>query len=159
MQDYTKLIVWQRARSLTVAVQEATRAIRSQAAPGLRSQLMRATMSISATIAEGAGRETRVDFARFVSMAIGSASEVEHHLSVCTDLGLVDTTVNTRLAARCVEIRRMLYGLRRALLSAAHDGQDSPPEGRLMTVQLTTHDSERGCPTTARRSVSLEQEY
>lgn len=121
MQDYTKLVVWQRARSLTVAVHEATRRVRPQVAPGLRSQLMRATMSISATIAEGVGRETRTDFARFVTMAISSASEVEHHLTVCTDLGLVDSIIVDRLAERTVEVRRMLFGLRRALLEADSD--------------------------------------
>jgi four helix bundle protein len=126
MQDYTRIDAWQRARSLTVAVHEATRAIRPQAAPGLRSQLLRATMSISSNIAEGAGRETRVDFARFVSMAISSTSEVEHHLTVCTDLGLIDTTITERLTARCVEIRRMLFGFRRALLSAPSDEPDRP---------------------------------
>jgi four helix bundle protein len=128
MQDYTKLIVWQRARSLNVAVQEAARGIRPQAAPSLRSQLMRATMSIGATIAEGAGRETRVDFARFVTMAISSASEAEHHLAVCADLGLMETTISARLAARCVEIRRMLFGLRRALLSAPPDDSNTREE-------------------------------
>jgi four helix bundle protein len=126
MQDYTRLIVWQRARSLTVAVHEASRAIRPQAAPGLRSRLVRATMSISATVAEGAGRQTRVDFARFVSMAISSASEVEHHLGVCVHLGLIDTTITERLVARCIEVRRMLFGLRRALLAAEQDERRKP---------------------------------
>lgn len=121
MQDYSKLLVWQRARSLTVAVHEATRYVRPQTAPGLRGQLMRATMSISATVAEGAGRETRTDFARFITMAISSASEVEHHLTVCTDLGLVDPVIVERLAERTVEVRRMLFGLRRALLEADSD--------------------------------------
>jgi four helix bundle protein len=83
MQDYTKLVVWQRARSLNLAVHQAARGIRPQTAPGLRSQLMRATMSIGATIAEGAARETRVDFARFITMAISSTSEVEHHHWCC----------------------------------------------------------------------------
>ena len=121
MQDYTKLLVWQRARSLTVAVHEATRRVHPRAAPGLRAQLLRASMSIGATIAEGAGRESRPDFARFITMAISSTSEVEHHLTVCTDLGLVDDSIVGRLTARCQEIRKMLYGLRRALLKADDD--------------------------------------
>jgi four helix bundle protein len=85
---------------------------------------MRATMSIGATIAEGAARETRVDFARFITMAISSTSEVEHHLSVCVDLGLMEATISDRLAARCVEIRRMLFGLRRALLTTPRDDRE-----------------------------------
>jgi hypothetical protein len=59
-----------------------------------------------------------VDFARFVTMAAASASETEHHLAVAADLGLLDDTVANRLMLRAQEIRRMLFGLRRALLTA-----------------------------------------
>jgi four helix bundle protein len=86
-------------------------------APNLRSQLMRAAMSIPATVAEGAGRETRADFARFVSMAIASASEVEHHLEVCDDLGLIERSLIEQLIDRVTRLRRMLFGLRRTLLT------------------------------------------
>lgn len=82
-------------------------------------------MSIGATIAEGAGRDSRPDFARFITMAISSTSEVEHHLTVCTDLGLIDDSIVTRLTDRCREIRKMLYGLRRAILNG---DDDSSPE-------------------------------
>lgn len=125
MQDYTRLVVWQRARTLTVAINEVSRSIQRGAAPGLRSQLMRAVMSISSTIAEGAGRDTRPDFARFISMAIASSSEVEHHLGVVSDLGLVDEAITGRLLARCVEVRRMLHGLHKALLKAEENSRAS----------------------------------
>lgn len=117
MQDFKNLMVWQRARSLSVAVHEATRSMRRGEAPGLQSQLRRASMSISATIAEGAGRSSRKDFARFISMAIASASEVEHHLTQSNDLGVLDRVIAMQLIDRVVEIRRMLFGLRRALLT------------------------------------------
>lgn len=119
MQDFKRLRVWQDGRTLTVAIHEATRSIRPGEAPNLRSQLLRATMSISAIVAEGAGRETQADFARFVSMAIASASEVEHHLNVCDDLGLIERATIERLIDRVTQLRRMLFGLRRTLL--AHD--------------------------------------
>jgi four helix bundle protein len=116
MQDYTKLLVWQRARSLTVAIHDVTRDASTQAAPGLRSQLMRAVMSISANIAEGAARDSRIDFARFLTIAIGSTSEAQHHLLVCRDLGLLNEAIEERLTGRVVEVRRMLFSLRRAIL-------------------------------------------
>ena len=117
MQDFKRLRVWHGGRTLTVAIHEATRSIRPADAPNLRSQLLRASMSIAANVAEGAGRETRVDFARFVSMAIASASEVEHHLEVCSDLGLLERAVIEQLIERVTELRRMLFGLRRTLLA------------------------------------------
>jgi four helix bundle protein len=116
MQDFKRLRVWQDGRALTVAIHEATKAIRPGKAPNLRSQLLRASMSISANVAEGAGRETRADFARFVSVAIASASEVEHHLYVCDDLGLIERAVIELLVDRVMQLRRMLFGLRRTLL-------------------------------------------
>ena len=116
MQDYTRLVVWQRARALTVAVHEATRRSPESTAPGLRSQLLRAVMSIGANIAEGASRETRADFARFIVMAIASASEAEHHLTVCSDLGVLDQPVAAHLAAQTTAVRQTLLGLRRALI-------------------------------------------
>ena len=116
MQDCTKLVVWQRARALTVAVHEAVRKGADRSVPGLRPQLLRATMSIGANIAEGASRDTRADFARFVTIAIGSASEVEHHLTVCADLGLLRSPKAAELIVQAVAIRRMLFGLRRALV-------------------------------------------
>ena len=115
MQDYTRLVVWQRARALTVAVHEATRRSPDSTAPDLRSQLLRSVISIGANIAEGASRETRADFARFVAIAIGSASEAEYHLTVCSDLGVLDQSVATHLVAQTTEVRQLLFRLRRAL--------------------------------------------
>ena len=120
MQDYTRLVVWHRARALTVAVHDATRQMPDKRVPGLRSQLLRATMSVGANIAEGASRDSRPDFARFVGIAIGSVCEVEHHLTVCVDLGMLDVGVIQRLLAQAAELRRMLFGLRRALTMRVH---------------------------------------
>jgi len=79
--------------------------------------MMRAVMSISANVAEGAGRSSRADFARFVDFAAASASEVEHHLIVAGDLGVIEREVLDRLCADVVAVRRMLFGLRRAILA------------------------------------------
>ena len=114
--------------ALTVAINEATRSIRPGDAPSLRSQLIRASMSNSATVAEGAGREPRADFARFVSMAIASASEVEHHLSVCDDLGLIERALIEQLVDRVTRLRRMLFGLRRTLLSKERELAGRKPQ-------------------------------
>ena len=86
---------------------------------------MRATMSISATIAEGAGRASRADFARFISMAIASANEVETHLQTARDLGVMGEPAHARSVDRCVEVRRMLFGLHKALMQADAREQNS----------------------------------
>jgi four helix bundle protein len=127
MQDYTKLLVWQRARTLTVLVHEAVLAFPPRSAPGLRAQTMRAAMSIGATIAEGAAKASRREFARYLEMAAGSAGEVQHHVIAAGDLGLIGAPVAARLLERVIEVRRMLYGLRRVVLESGDDGPDDKP--------------------------------
>ncbi len=77
MQDYRKLTVWQLASDLAVAVYEVTRSFPPAATWGPAAQMRRAAISISSNIAEGAGRGSRRDFARFLDMAVASAHELE----------------------------------------------------------------------------------
>lgn len=123
MQDYTKLLVWQRARALTVVVHAATLQASGGAAPGLQSQLLRAVMAIGANIVQGASRETRAEFARCVASAIGSAGEAEYHLTVCADLGILEQPMADLLIAQITDVRRMLFGLRRALVMGVQESE------------------------------------
>jgi four helix bundle protein len=116
VQDHTKIIVWHRARALTLLVRDASRRIRTREAPGLRAQLMDAVQSIATNIAEGAGRSTRPDFARFIDVATASTTEVEHHLTVAHDFGMIDDALLARAVAATIEVRRMLFGFRKSLL-------------------------------------------
>ena len=95
-------------------------------------------MSISANVAEGAGRSSRADFARFVDIAAASASEVEHHLVVADDLGLIEAPVVARLRADVVIVRRMLFGLRRALL--AREAEEQAASRLPSASRCLTHD-------------------
>jgi len=114
-----KLVVLGRARTFAVdlhrAVERRERAI-GRASPGLRNQMLRASMSIPFNIAEGAGKDTKAEFARFVGNAIGSANEVEQQLLLAQALELFDEELDP-LILECCEIRKMLYGLRRRLRS------------------------------------------
>ena len=89
---------------------------------GLQSQMRRAAVSIAANIAEGAGRRTDRDFARFVSNAIGSANELDYHLELVRDLGYASEQPVLEAQAMVVEIRRMLLALRSRLQEDAIAG-------------------------------------
>jgi four helix bundle protein len=78
---------------------------------GLTSQLRRAGVSIPANIAEGCGRRTDDDFARFLDYAMGSASEVEYHLLLARDLGFLGMDAHDHLHALTTEVKRMLASL------------------------------------------------
>jgi four helix bundle protein len=119
MQDFQKLVVWQRAHALALRVDVAIRAFPRGKGGTVRAQLGRAADSIAANIVEGCGAASQRDFARYLDIAIKSSSETQYHLMAANDRGLIGTAECTLLADEAVEIRRMLYGLRRKILEYA----------------------------------------
>jgi four helix bundle protein len=115
VRDYKRLEVWQRARGFTASVYRATDRFPAEETFGLSAQLRRAAISIGANIAEGAGRSSDKDYARFVRMAAGSASEAEHHIILAHDLGYIDSTEAAELTHDAEAIRSMLTRLTQRL--------------------------------------------
>lgn len=111
MQDFRKLEVWQFAHALTLNMYRYTRRLPDDERFGLISQIRRAAVSIEANIAEGCGRNTPMDFARFLQQAMGSATEVECHLLICKDLGMLRESEYREHLAKTVQIKRMLTSL------------------------------------------------
>lgn len=117
MQDFRKLLVWQRSQTFAAAVYGATHAMRGRDVVSLRSQLRRASQSIAANIAEGANAAGPRDFARYLQIAIGSASEAESHLDLAVRTSVLNAASAMPLIDEVVEIRRMLIVLRRRVLA------------------------------------------
>ena len=115
MKDFRDLKVWQRAHELVLDTYRLTVDFPSDERFGLTAQLRRSATSIASNIAEGCGRGTDADFARFVQMATGSASEVEYQLLLAHDLKFIDRVPHDDLSSRVVEIRRMLISLLQTL--------------------------------------------
>jgi four helix bundle protein len=111
VKDFHELKVWQKAHELTLSVYRVTAAFPREELYGLTSQLRRASASIAANLAEGCGRSGDAEFARFCSMAMGSASELEYHLLLAKDLKLIKPTDYEELAPRATELKRMLTAL------------------------------------------------
>jgi four helix bundle protein len=110
MRNFREIKVWERAHSLTLDVYKVTRAFPKDELYGLTSQTRRAAASVGANIAEGCGKNSKPDFARFLQIALGSASELEYHLLLAHDLGYLPGEVHEQLAVRVTEIKRMLTG-------------------------------------------------
>ncbi|HXB67118.1 MAG TPA: four helix bundle protein [Candidatus Acidoferrales bacterium] len=115
MKDFHELKVWQKAHELTLAVYKATATFPREELYGLTSQLRRSCSSIPANLAEGCGRNGDAEFARFCSIAMGSASELEYHLLLARDLKLIKPKEHDELTQRTMELKRMLTGLRQRL--------------------------------------------
>ena len=111
MGDFAKLHVWRKgARS---SAECATVAIRIRGAnyTSLRSQMIRAAMSVPANIVEGRGQKSERDFTRFLGYALNSSSELEYHLVVARDIRAITLSDFTSLLAQLIEVRKMLHGL------------------------------------------------
>jgi four helix bundle protein len=119
MRDFKELNVWRKAHALVLDVYRTTKDFPPEERYGLTSQLRRAAASIPTNIAEGCGRDSNPDFARFLSIAAGSASEVEYHLLLALDLEYLPSSDHVRLTGLVVEIKKMLDSFRRNLPSSS----------------------------------------
>jgi four helix bundle protein len=120
MQDFKKLLVWQRAHLFTLAVHRGARHFPRRGFSALKSQLTRAAESVAANIVEGCGAATQPELARYLDIAIKSANETEHHLLIARDLGALPHAHWQPLNSELIESRRMTYGLRRRVLNLPH---------------------------------------
>tara|TARA_R110000850_G_scaffold79565_4_gene171510 strand:- start:2935 stop:3297 length:363 start_codon:yes stop_codon:yes gene_type:complete len=111
MQDFRKLKVWEKAHAFVLEVYRASELFPSQEKFGLTSQIRRAASSIPMNIAEGCGRNTNPDLARFLHIAMGSASEVEYLLILAKDLTILPEDRFPEMEAELFEIKRMLNAL------------------------------------------------
>lgn len=115
MQSFRNLVVWQKAHALTLTVYRVTRGFPKEELYGLTSQMRRSSSSIAANIAEGCGRKSDLDFARFLQISLGSANEVEYHLILAHDLDILDAALFEQLLQDLVEVKKMLASLLRRL--------------------------------------------
>lgn len=100
--------------------------IRGAKEVSLRSQMIRAAMSVPTNIVEGAGQQSAREFSRFLRIALNSTSELEYHVLAARDLGAVRRSDSLTLLSQVIEVRKMLYGLLRYLASRSEDKPGSP---------------------------------
>ena len=111
MQDFRELKVWDRSHQLALSVYRATQRVRRSDFPGLVPQIRRAATSIPANIAEGCGHRSGREFARFLQMALASAFELEYHLILAMDLGILRQAAALALMDEVKQVKRMLTAL------------------------------------------------
>jgi four helix bundle protein len=108
MRDFKNLHVWEKSHKLTLAIYRTTKTFPKDELYGLTSQMRRSAASVPANIAEGYTRGGDGELARFLSIAVGSAGELEYHLLLAHDLGLLETSIYRQLEQEAVEVKRML---------------------------------------------------
>ena len=115
MFGFEKLEVWQKAIELTDAVYNFTRPFPNEERFGLTSQMRRCSVSVASNIAEGSGRGSTPDFARFVEIAYGSLMELITQLKIANRQGFLPNAAYDEAYSKSETIGRMLSGLRSSL--------------------------------------------
>jgi four helix bundle protein len=114
--NYHDLLVWQKGISLAQIIYRLTAQFPSEEKFGLIAQMRRAAVSVPSNIAEGQARNTTGEFVQFISHAEGSLAELDTQLILAAQLGFIATDKIKPCADSIDELRRMLNGLRRALI-------------------------------------------
>ena len=112
---FTDLRVYESANDLCVEIYQKTSSYPLEEKFGIALQMRRASASIGANIAEGFGRWTPKDQARFYEISKGSAEELRHYVLLSARLGYLkpDPALDRWLDSIC----GMLFNLRKAVLA------------------------------------------
>ena len=108
---FRKLKAWQEAHTLVLLIYKITKKFPNEERFGMISQLRRAAASISANIAEGAGRTTKRDKSRFYVIARGSLTEVDNFLELAHDLELLSDEYYKKLLHQLNKTGYLLHRL------------------------------------------------
>lgn len=111
MKDYKKLVVWQKAHKLVILVYKVTKNFPKEELFNLTIQLRKAATSTPTNIAEGCGKFTQRDFAKFLQDTQGSAQEVEYLSFLSYELGYIKKEVYDQLDSLVNEVKAMLISL------------------------------------------------
>ena len=114
MQDFRNLDVWHKAHSLAIDVHK-TLVRHRRVDAHMRSQMSRAARGIPAALVEGCGKDSQAELARYADISIGSCSELEYWVLSARDIGYFASDDYERLTGNTIAVRKMLFGLRRAV--------------------------------------------
>jgi four helix bundle protein len=103
--------VWQKAKTLAVSTYRATERFPKSEVFGLTNQMRRAAVSVASNIAEGQGRGSKPDFAKFLCISRGSLLELETQLEIAEELGMGNAEELSKLREECYKTLGLLNRL------------------------------------------------
>ena len=115
MRDIKKYDIWKLSHALTLKIYDVTKSFPKDEIYGIISQIRRASSSIPTNISEGCGRESDAEFNRFLTIALGSASETEYLIILSKDLNYIDENLFIILNKEINIIKRKIYSLKQKL--------------------------------------------
>jgi four helix bundle protein len=124
MAGFEELVVWRTGRALAVEVCRLTEGRGFLRSRSLADQLRRASISVPSNIAEGHQRKYRREFARFLTIALGSCAEVRTQLQIAAALMCADPTVCGALVDAFARLAARINRLRTSVLGQVDDAGD-----------------------------------
>ncbi len=115
MKTHKDLTVWNESISLVTKIYGITKTFPKDEQFGLTSQIRRASVSVASNIAEGAARASKKEFKHFLSIALGSSSELETQIIIAKNLNYINESVMSELLKCISVIQKMIYGLIKSL--------------------------------------------
>jgi four helix bundle protein len=122
LRSYRELTVWQRAMDVVEEVYALSEGFPDGERFSLTQQMRRTAVSIPSNIAEGNARRSTKDYARFVSIAIGSLAELETQVEIATRIRYLDDSRSSSLLSELDEIGRMLRAIETKLRDYVRGG-------------------------------------
>ncbi|MBQ0732790.1 four helix bundle protein [Aquimarina celericrescens] len=115
MHKVEDLKIWKKSIDLAKSVYKLTSALPSNEKYGIISQIKRSVVSISSNIAEGAGRNSNKEFKHFLSIANGSAYELQTQLILTIELNLLSKEKVQPSIDMLTEIQKMNYSFQKSI--------------------------------------------
>ena len=114
--SFEKLIAWQKARELAYEINKITKLFPKDELFGLTSQMRRCAVSIASNLAEGSGRNSMKDKARFTEIAFGSALELLNQLILSFDFEYFEEQKYIEIRKKITEVTVLINGLYKSQL-------------------------------------------
>jgi four helix bundle protein len=124
---FEDIVAWQEARLLSQQIYRITRVEPFARDFGLSGQIQRAAVSTMANIAEGFDCESKMEFARFLSIARRSAVEVQSLLHTALDVGYITQDTFDEIYSQAKKTKALIGGFKRSLqqFSKPHPPRDA----------------------------------
>ena len=153
MRDFRKLRVLNIAHGVTLVLYRVTESFPTREVYGLTAQMRRAAGSVGANISEACGKTQDGDFARYLSIAAGSSSELRYQILLAKDLGYMAVEDFERLDAGISNVLKMLHGL----IKTARPQLSEEKRGNLRGVASTSATRDRRSSNSEQRKANSDQ--
>ena len=114
--SFEKLIAWQKARELALEIFKLTKLFPKDELFGMTSQMRRCSVSIASNLAEGSGRSSMKDKARYTEISFGSALELLNQVILSFDFEYIEEKKYIEIREKITEVTLLIDGLHKSQL-------------------------------------------